>query len=233
MNSLTRAQLPVVKAGLGVGVAALLLAACSSSGSSNSVSSATSAAAAPASSAAASAAARAPASSAAAAPASSAAAPAAGGAATIAVKTGPLGTYLTDGAGKTLYLFTKDTGSASVCTGACATTWPPFTTTGTPTATGAASAGTIATSARADGSMQVTYDGHPLYYFKADSAPGDTKGQGVGGIWFEVAPGGKSLGAPAALKLPAPPKSTPTAKAAAATTTATPSPSQAAAGGWS
>jgi len=86
----------------------------------------------------------------------------------------------------------------------------------------------------------VTYDGHPLYYFKADSAPGDTKGQGVGGVWFEVAPGGKSLGAPAALKLPVPSKSTPTAKAAAATAAPTkaaapaaPSPTQAAAGGWS
>jgi predicted lipoprotein with Yx(FWY)xxD motif len=258
-RSWTRAQRPVIKASLGMGAAALLLAACSSSGSSNSAaassapavapatSAAASVAAPPASSAAASApasaAASAPASSAAAAPASSAAAPAAGGAATIAVKTGPLGAYLTDGAGRTLYLFTKDTGSASVCTGACAATWPPFTTLGTPTATGAASVGTIATSARADGSMQVTFDGHPLYYFKADSAPGDTKGQGVGGIWFEVAPAGKSLGAPAALKLPAPTKSTtPTAKAAAATSAPTkaaapaapaPSPTQAAAGGWS
>jgi predicted lipoprotein with Yx(FWY)xxD motif len=123
-------------------------------------------------------------------------------AAVVAVKTGPLGSYLTDGAGRTLYVFTPDKTSVSTCNGGCATAWPAFTTAGAATATGAAAAGTLSTSRRTDGSLQVTYDGHPLYYFKADSAPGDTNGQGVAGVWFEVAPAGTALGAPAAFVVP-------------------------------
>jgi predicted lipoprotein with Yx(FWY)xxD motif len=243
MNRSTRYAKPITVY-VGAGVAALVLAACSSSGSST-ASGSSSAAIASASSA--------PASSAPAvgAPASSRAA---AESAAIAVKTGPLGAYLTDGAGRTLYLFTPDKTTASTCYGNCAAAWPAFTTSGAPTASGAAASGTIATSKRTDGTLQVTYDGHPLYYFADDTSAGDTKGQGVGGVWFEVAPGGKSLGAPAALPLPRKSATPATAKAAAATASptedkpsdtrepaesdhstpkATPSATQPVAGGWS
>jgi predicted lipoprotein with Yx(FWY)xxD motif/plastocyanin len=99
------------------------------------------------------------------------------------------GTYLVGPDGRALYLFTQDSADTSVCTGDCATAWPPLTADGS----GAVSAGegvpgTLATITRDDGTMQVAYDGIPLYYFQADAAAGDTNGQGVNGVWFLVAP---------------------------------------------
>src|SRR3984957_16623839 len=82
------------------------------------------------------------------------------------------GTGLTNGSGKAVYLWTKDTGDMSNCNGACAGAWPPVTTTGTATAAGGAKASDIGTITRSDGTKQVTYDGHPLYYFSGDSGPG-------------------------------------------------------------
>jgi predicted lipoprotein with Yx(FWY)xxD motif len=106
-----------------------------------------------------------------------------------------LGTILTDGNGATLYLFEKDTPNHSNCTGDCAEDWYPFT-----TSKGAAAAGPgttasmIATITRADGSTQVTYNSHPLYYYSDDKKkPGDTEGQGsseYGGLWYTVSPAG-------------------------------------------
>ena len=90
------------------------------------------------------------------------------------------GTALVDGTGRALYLFEADTGTTSTCTGACAQVWPPLLTPGqAPVTTGAAQASLVGTSPRADGTRQVTYDGHPLYYFAGDKAPGDVKGQGI------------------------------------------------------
>jgi predicted lipoprotein with Yx(FWY)xxD motif len=135
-------------------------------------------------------------------PAASTGAPssAASGAVTISAKTGPDGTYLTDGAGRTLYLFEADKGSTSACSGQCATAWPPLTTTGTPAAGSGVTASQLATAARSDGTMQVTYNGHPLYYFVQDKSPGQTTGQATnffGAAWYIVSPTGTAITLPA------------------------------------
>ncbi|MDQ2907290.1 MAG: hypothetical protein M3Y81_27600 [Chloroflexota bacterium] len=93
-------------------------------------------------------------------------------------------TVLTDVQGKTLYYFTPDTATTSACTGGCATNWPSllFTGSGQPTASGTLP-GTLTVVATANG-QQVAYNGHLLYTFAADAAPGDTKGEGIGGKWF-------------------------------------------------
>jgi predicted lipoprotein with Yx(FWY)xxD motif len=117
-------------------------------------------------------------------------------AATVMVKSGPLGDYLTDGSGRTLYSFVNDTTGKSTCYTSCATFWPPLTTTGTTQAGSGVDASKLATSMRTDGSTQVTYNGHPLYTFKEDTAAGDTMGQGLnqdGGLWWIVAPAGTPI----------------------------------------
>jgi predicted lipoprotein with Yx(FWY)xxD motif len=129
------------------------------------------------------------------APASSSAPAASGSAASLKTANSPDGQILVDGSGRTLYLFQADTSTTSTCTGACATAWPPETTTGAPTATGL-TASDLGTSPRADKSTQVTYNGHPLYYFSHDSNPGDINGQGVnafGGAWYLVSPSGDAI----------------------------------------
>jgi predicted lipoprotein with Yx(FWY)xxD motif len=103
---------------------------------------------------------------------------------------------LTDGSGRAVYLWVKDSGGMSACTGACAGAWPPVTTTGTATASGSAKASDLGTITRSDGSKQVTYDGHPLYYFSGDSGPGMATGQGSDGFgakWWLVAPTGSDV----------------------------------------
>jgi predicted lipoprotein with Yx(FWY)xxD motif len=95
-----------------------------------------------------------------------------------------------------VYLWVKDTGDASACTGACAGAWPPVTATGTVTASGSAKASDLGTITRSDGTKQVTYDGHPLYYFSGDSGPGTASGQGSDGFgakWWLVAPSGSDV----------------------------------------
>jgi predicted lipoprotein with Yx(FWY)xxD motif len=117
-------------------------------------------------------------------------------AAEVAVADSPLGRILVDAAGRTLYLFEKDTSTTSTCDAACATYWPPFTTTGTPLAGKGASAGDVGTTKRADGQTEVTYNGHPLYYYVGDSKPGDTTGQGLdlfGAEWDVLAPAGTKI----------------------------------------
>jgi predicted lipoprotein with Yx(FWY)xxD motif len=117
-------------------------------------------------------------------------------AAVVATKSGSNGTYLTDGKGMTLYLFEADKTSASTCSSACASYWPPYTTTGAPTVSGDADQSKVGTSKRSDGTTQVTYAGHPLYHFAQDSSPGDTKGQGsdnFGAEWYIVAPDGSTI----------------------------------------
>jgi predicted lipoprotein with Yx(FWY)xxD motif len=124
-------------------------------------------------------------------PAPTAAPPSAAAGATLAVGESPnLGKFLTGADGKTLYIFTKDTAAnASVCVDACLASWPPLVATGgTAPAAPTGATGTFATFARADGTMQVSYNGKPLYYFGKDTKAGDTNGQGVGGVWFIAAP---------------------------------------------
>ena len=115
--------------------------------------------------------------------------PAAGSSITIGTGTSPvLGTYLTGAGGMTLYVRTSDPAGGSSCTGGCATAWPPLTVAaGTQALAGTGVSGALGTFGRTDGSLQVTYNGHALYYYAADTKSGDTTRQGVGGIWF-VAP---------------------------------------------
>ncbi|HKY16818.1 MAG TPA: hypothetical protein VJM33_17965 [Microthrixaceae bacterium] len=94
------------------------------------------------------------------------------------------GDILTDTDDNTLYLFEKDTGTTSTCEAGCIEAWPPVTVTGTPTGDGIDAA--LGTTTRSDGTMQLTFNGHPIYYFASDSEPGDTNGQGVGDVWFVV-----------------------------------------------
>jgi predicted lipoprotein with Yx(FWY)xxD motif len=134
-------------------------------------------------------------------PAASAASPSGGQAAAgaTAIKTAhtSLGTVLTDGKGVTVYLFEKDTGTRSTCYGACASAWPPVLTTSSPVAGAGARAALLGTVKRTDGKTQVTYAGHPLYYFSASTEPGQVKGQGVnafGAHWDAVRPSGAQAG---------------------------------------
>ena len=106
-----------------------------------------------------------------------------------------LGRYLIDEDGKALYLFEKDTSPKSTCYGACAQEWPPVTTSGKPVAESGATAAKLSTSKRSDGTAQVVYDGHPLYYFAGDKGA-STKGQGLdefGAEWYVLAPSGQKV----------------------------------------
>lgn len=106
---------------------------------------------------------------------------------TIQVATSPLGEILTDGDGNTVYLFTPDSPDVSTCASGCIDTWPPVTVEagGSPQA-GAGVTATVGTITRDDGTLQVTVNKLPVYYFAGDLAPGDTNGQGVGAKWFVV-----------------------------------------------
>ena len=107
-----------------------------------------------------------------------------------------LGKALVDSRGRTLYLFTKDSGTKSTCSGACATAWPPLRATGTPTVSGGAKASQVGTTMRSDGKQQVTYNGHPLYRFVKDTKSRDTNGEGLtafGGSWYAVSPTGNRI----------------------------------------
>jgi predicted lipoprotein with Yx(FWY)xxD motif len=102
---------------------------------------------------------------------------------------------LTDAQGFVLYWFAIDTPTKSNCNGTCATYWPPVT--GTPTlAAGVKLAGKLGTIARANGTMQATYDGHPLYTFKSDTSAGKDTGNGIntsGGLWWAMTASGAKL----------------------------------------
>ena len=112
----------------------------------------------------------------------------------VAVATSNLGKILSDARGRTLYLFTKDATSSSSCTGTCLSVWPPD------DANGGAQAGSGVSSAllgKTAGGAQVTYNGHPLYYYVGDTKPGDTNGQDLnqfGGSWYVVSPAGAQVG---------------------------------------
>jgi predicted lipoprotein with Yx(FWY)xxD motif len=119
-----------------------------------------------------------------------------GQAATIGVANEDLGKILVNSQGRTLYLFQKDSGTTSSCTGACAAAWPPLRTTGQPTVGTRANASLVGTTTRSDGNPQVTYNGHPLYLYSGDKNPGDTNGQGLtafGGGWFALDSAGNQV----------------------------------------
>ena len=124
------------------------------------------------------------------------------GQANVKVLSGPLGSYLADGSGRALYVFAADGANASSCSGVCLTYWPALGGGGKPTAATGVTAGQLASFTRSGGAGQVSYAGHPLYYFALDKAAGDTKGQGLddfGGKWSLVAPSGQPIaGTPSA-----------------------------------
>jgi predicted lipoprotein with Yx(FWY)xxD motif len=105
----------------------------------------------------------------------------------------PVGTVVVGGDGRTLYMFAKDTGPKSTCSGACATDWPPLTASSKPAAGIGVTASALSLVKRGDGSRQVVLNGHPLYFFSGDQAAGQVNGQGVdafGAKWFTVSPSG-------------------------------------------
>jgi predicted lipoprotein with Yx(FWY)xxD motif len=116
--------------------------------------------------------------------------------ATVKIARSSLGRILVDSKGITLYDFVKDKGTTSVCYGACAALWPPLLTTGKPVAGPGVRASLLGTTKRKDGKLEVTYGGHPLYYFVTDRKPGQTTGQGVGqfgGPWWVLSAAGKEI----------------------------------------
>ncbi len=107
-----------------------------------------------------------------------------------------LGNVLVDARGRTLYLFEADKGPMSACAGACASVWPPLMTTGNPSAGPGVAASKLGTTKRSDGATEVTYNGHPLYTYAGDSAPGQTSGQGLddyGAEWYALSAGGSKI----------------------------------------
>jgi len=99
------------------------------------------------------------------------------------------GKFLADSQGRTLYLFEADKGGTSTCAGACAAAWPPVTASGMPTAGSGVNEALLGTVKRSDGTEQLTYNHHPLYYFAADTGAGTAKGQGskaFGAGWYVV-----------------------------------------------
>jgi predicted lipoprotein with Yx(FWY)xxD motif len=114
----------------------------------------------------------------------------------VAVKNSKLGGILVDGSGRTLYLFEKDQGTTSSCYSACAGGWPPYTTNGAPRAGAGVSASLLGTTTRTDGKTEVTYHGHPLYYFAGDRKPGDSNGEGLkafGAEWYVLSAAGNKV----------------------------------------
>jgi predicted lipoprotein with Yx(FWY)xxD motif len=118
------------------------------------------------------------------------------GGASVALASSKLGKVLVDGKGRTLYLFEADKGTTSMCNGACASAWPPVTTDGQPVAGSGVTAAELGTAKRSDGTTGVTYNGHPLYTFSGDGAPGQTAGQGVdafGAEWYVLSAAGDAI----------------------------------------
>lgn len=195
-----------VPARLGLGLAAALLAAaCGSSASTSSTPPASGSAAA------------------------GGASSASGSGTVITTATSSAGTVLTDGSGKAVYLWAKDSGGQSACDGTCLGAWPAVPATGAVTAAGGAQASDLGTLKRSDGTMQVTYMGHPLYYYAGDSGPGTASGQGsdqFGAKWYLVSPNGADVTAAVT-------SFTPATSGSGSTAPAAPPTSKSAGGGWS
>jgi predicted lipoprotein with Yx(FWY)xxD motif len=116
---------------------------------------------------------------------------------TVQTKHSKLGTILAAGPKHlTVYLFEADRGTTSSCSGACAKAWPPVTTAGKPTVAGAAVNADLGTTTRPDGTKQVTYKGHPLYFYDDDKDSGDAYGQGskaFGAGWYVMSSNGAKV----------------------------------------
>jgi predicted lipoprotein with Yx(FWY)xxD motif len=116
--------------------------------------------------------------------------------ATVSLRATSLGKVLIANNGHTLYLFTADKSGKSVCKGQCASFWPPLISATRPTAGAGAHASLLGRTRRADGRMQVTYAGHPVYFFSADKKAGTVNGEGIvhfGGSWWVVSAKGTAV----------------------------------------
>jgi predicted lipoprotein with Yx(FWY)xxD motif len=106
------------------------------------------------------------------------------------------GRILANARGRALYLFTADKGKVSSCSGDCASAWPPYIVKAEPSAGPGAKPGKIGTTRRADGRLQATYAGHPVYYYVGDDEPGEVLCQAVnefGGFWYVLRANGKAV----------------------------------------
>jgi predicted lipoprotein with Yx(FWY)xxD motif len=115
---------------------------------------------------------------------------------TVALAPSKFGKILVGPNGRTLYDFVADKAMASTCYGACASLWPPLTVSGAPTAGPGLRASLLGTTKRTDGTTEVTYNGHPLYYFVSDTKPGDTTGQAInqfGAPWYVLTANGTEI----------------------------------------
>jgi predicted lipoprotein with Yx(FWY)xxD motif len=116
--------------------------------------------------------------------------------AVVKVRSTSLGKILVGANGRTLYLFALDKGTKSRCSGQCATFWPPLLTTGPAKGGPGVTMPMLGTTRRNDGKLQVTYHGHPLYFFAEDKRAGQVKGEGFnafGGKWWAVSPAGAKV----------------------------------------
>ncbi len=114
-----------------------------------------------------------------------------------------LGPILVDQAGRSLYVFGRDTAGRSACTEACARVWPPATVTARPRGGPGVAAAKLGVIRRADHRLQLTYGGHPLYRFSGDTARREIGGEGFLGTWFLVSPAGRPVVDPRAARAPA------------------------------
>jgi predicted lipoprotein with Yx(FWY)xxD motif len=115
---------------------------------------------------------------------------------TIALRNSAFGPILVDGSGRTLYLFEADRTNVSTCYGDCVSVWPPLIANGTPVAGAGVNQSLLSTTTRKDGSLEVVYNGHPLYYFVSDKQAGDTTGQGItsfGAQWYVLSATGSKV----------------------------------------
>ena len=119
-----------------------------------------------------------------------------GPSATVGVRSTALGQILVDAGGRTLYLFAADKGTTSTCYDSCAGVWPPLTAAGAPTAGPGVNQSLLGTTTRKDGTTEVVYNGHPLYYFVSDKQPGDVTGQALssfGADWYVLSAAGTKI----------------------------------------
>lgn len=105
-----------------------------------------------------------------------------------------LGEFLVGSGGMTVYMYTRDEPNTVNCEGDCLVNWPPLITQGDPVLGEGVDPALVGTAELPDGQMIVTYNSMPLYYWINDAAPGDTTGQGVGGVWYVVSPQGEVIG---------------------------------------
>ena len=115
---------------------------------------------------------------------------------TVALRNSPWGQILVDGSGRTVYLFAADIASASNCYGDCASVWPPLMAKGTLDGGAGINQSLLSTTTRREGTLEVTYNGHPLYYFVSDKQAGDTTGQAIssfGAVWYVVSAAGSKV----------------------------------------